>query len=248
MKSSISSKSNGIPASRRDEIRRGVEFDHSLKIGVLYGLIADPRTPDAPRREYQDEINRYKDEGLALNEAWKEGVMAKKPARDKGPATFSGRGILFTVFDQSRDIFPGPISTIEIIARAIDEALDAGHEDSGSIARYLTTTTFPHIPDRTVRFNSVLKAGDVVGARLTTKMFNAYDDLRYSISRAETKKERELAEAEARGFAEAMALMYSPFSCEDPDDPRQVDWDMIDHLTDLQEHQWEEAKREEKRK
>lgn len=248
MKNSTNSPSSRVPAAALDEIRKGVEFDHSLKIGVLYGLIADPRTPAAARDEYQHEINRYKDEGLALKEYWKDNNMAKRPSKDTGPATFVGRGILFTVYDQSRDAFPGPTSTIEILARAIDEALDAGHEDSDSIARYLTTTTFQHIPDRSVRFNSVLKAGDVVGARLTTKMHNAYDDLRYMASKAETKKEREAAEAEARGFAEAMSLVYSPFSCEDEDDPRQVDWDMIDHLTTLHENQWEEAKREEKLK
>lgn len=167
--------------------------------------------------------------------------MGKKG--DKGPVKFSGRGIMFTVYDHTRDYFPGIKSTIGVVARAIEQAIDEGHDEPESLARYLTTTTFPQVTDRVAKFNSVLKAGDVVGANITTKLFNGYADLRKAVRASETKKERELAEVEARGFAEAITVMLSPFSVESSENKKQLDWDEVDYLTDLMEEQQEEARK-----
>ena len=162
---------------------------------------------------------------------------------DKGPVKFSGRGIMFTVYDHTRDFFPGIKSTISVVARAIEEAIDAGHDEPESLARYLTTTTFPQIKDRSVKFNSVLKAGDVVGANISAKLFNGYQDLRKMARNSDNEEERELLEVEARGFAEAMTIMFSPFAVESEDNKKEIDWDEVDHLTDLMEEQQEQARK-----
>lgn len=154
---------------------------------------------------------------------------------------YAGKGIIFAVYDWYHDKFHGPKSTITLVADAIEEALDHGHDDPDSIARYLLTTTYQHLPDRQSRFNSILKAGNAVGARIIPKLHNAYEDL-CKLSREGTKKERELAAAEARGFAEAITIMYSPFSVEDENDKNQVNWDEVDSLTDLMQDQHEESK------
>lgn len=170
-------------------------------------------------------------------------MVKRKQSKDTGPAKFSGRGVMFTVYDHSRDYFPGVRSTPAIIAKAIDEALDAGYDDPESIARYLVTTTFPHTTDRVAKFNSVLKAGDVVGANITTKLFNGYADLRKMARNAEDAGSQAYFEAEARGFAEAITIMLSPFSVEREDNRKEIDWDEVDHLTDLMEQQQEEARK-----
>ena len=146
---------------------------------------------------------------------------------------FSGRGILFAVIDDRESMRLGKTTTIDIIADAIEAALDAGHETSEEIARYLTTSAFQHIPDKRVRFNSVLKAGDTVGAQITRKLHNAYNEIAESAEDAKTPSEKKLTKAEATGFAEAVSIVLSPFSCEDPEDPRLVNWEMVDHLTEL---------------
>lgn len=170
-------------------------------------------------------------------------MVKRKKSKDTGPAKFSGRGVMFTVYDHSRDYFPGVRSTPAIIAKAIEEALDAGYDDPTTIARYLVTTTFPHTTDRVAKFNSVLKAGDVVGANITTKLFNGYADLRKMARNAEDVGAQTYFEAEARGFAEAITIILSPFSVEHEDNRKEIDWDEVDHLTDLMEEQQEEARK-----
>lgn len=173
--------------------------------------------------------------------------MAKKKVFtkvDEDAPVYSGMGVMFTVYDQNKDVFPKPPSTKAVIAKAIDEALDAGFETSDEIAEFLTTTTFPQVEDRVARFNSILKAGDVVGAQITVKLFNAYDDIINMAGENEQNEEdHALIMAEARGFAEAMTIMYSPFSVEDDNNPKYVDWEIVEHLADLMISQHEEARR-----
>lgn len=162
--------------------------------------------------------------------------MATKKSRSEMQAepvgtVFTGQGIVFAIIDNREDMPPGRVSTIDIMADAIEAALDAGHEDSESIARYITTSGFQHIGDKRVRFNSVLKAGDTVGAQITQKLYNAYNELAAMVEEEEDPKEKATLKAEATGFAEALNVVISPFSCEDPSDPRMVNWDEVDRIT-----------------
>lgn len=161
--------------------------------------------------------------------------MAKKKKRTRSdlqsePSTFSGQGIMFAVIDDREQMRTGS-TTVDVIADAIEQALDHGHETSEDIARYLTTSGFQHIPDKRVRFNSVLKAGDVVGAQITRKLYNAYNDLAVLAEEEEDPEQKKIIQAEAAGFAEALNVVLSPFSCEDKSDPRLVDWDEVDRIT-----------------
>ena len=55
--------------------------------------------------------------------------------------------------------------------------------------------------------------------------------------------EKAYFEAEARGFAEAITVMLSPFSVESEENRNQLDWEEVDYLTDLMEEQQEEARK-----
>ena len=147
------------------------------------------------------------------------------------PQTYSGQGILFAVIDDREEMRPGKASTVDIIAEAIDAALDAGLETPEEIAHYITTSAFQHVTDKRVRFNSVLKAGDVVGARMISKLHNAYNELADMADEEADPKKKADIRAEATGFAEALNIVLSPFSCEDADDERLVNWDEVDRIT-----------------
>jgi hypothetical protein len=187
--------------------------------------------PKATRAEAAAELLRYRDQGLALQS--KEDSVAKKTrqAEEPEPQTFSGQGILFAVIDDREQMGTGRMSTVDVIANGIEAALDAGHETSDEIAQFLTTSAFQHIPDKRVRFNSVLKAGDVVGALILRKLYNAYNELAQLADDEEDPAKKEEIRIEATGFAEAVNVVLSPFSCEDETDPRLVNWDEVDRIT-----------------
>jgi len=157
--------------------------------------------------------------------------MSKATRAHEEPATFSGQGVLFAVIDDREEMGAGKVTTVSVIADAIEAALDAGHEDSESIARYITTSAFQHVTDKRVRFNSVLKAGDVVGALITQKLHNAYNELAKMVDEEDDPRKKAEIRSEATGFAEALNVVISPFSCEDADDPRLVNWDEVDRIT-----------------
>lgn len=204
-------------------------LDHLFKIGVLLSRATSKRLPAPARAEAQTELLRYRDEGLIIQNS-KESTMAT-PARKKG-RVFQGQGIIFAVIDDRERIPNGRRTTVDIITDGIEAALDAGHETSEDIARYLTTSAFQHISDKRVRYNSVLKAGDTVGAQITRKLHNAYNDLEELADEEPDAKKKAEIRAEARGFAEALNVVLSPFSCEDPADPRLVDWNEVDRITE----------------
>lgn len=162
--------------------------------------------------------------------------MAKtKQTRAKAtpePEAFTGQGIMFVVVENREEMPEGRSTTIDVIADGIEAALDAGHETSEEIARYLTTSAFQHIPDKRIRFNSVLKAGDAVGAQMLRKLYNAYNELESMADEEEDAKKKTTIRDEARGFAEALQVVLSPFSCEDESDPRLVNWDEVDRITE----------------
>jgi hypothetical protein len=189
--------------------------------------------PEATRQEAAAEILRYRDEGLILQQYGKEHPVTKKSRahEEQVPETFTGQGIIFAVIDDREAMPTGKVTTIDIIADGIEAALDAGHETSEEIARYLTTSAFQHVTDKRVRFNSVLKAGDAVGAQLLRKLYNAYNELCVLADEEEDTQKKKDIRAEATGFAEALNIVLSPFSCEYPDDPRLVDWDEVDRIT-----------------
>jgi hypothetical protein len=186
----------------------------------------------ATRDEAFRELDRYRDQGLIIQKG--KGMAKKKQTRSDLQAqqatTFSGQGIMFAIIDDREQMQAGH-TTIDVIADAIEAALDRGHETSEDIARYLTTSAFQHIPDKRVRFNSVLKAGDTVGAQITRKLYNAYNELAQLAEDEADPVQKKLIQAEATGFAEALNVVLSPFSCEDPGDPRLVDWDEVDRIT-----------------
>lgn len=238
---------------------RGSELhlDHLFKVGVLLTRARKPYPP-AVRSEASNELLRYRDEGLNIQ---KERDMANMTVSGfcafespgshaqcsgdyyqcscechKEQKAFSGKGILFAVIDDREAMRMGRVTTIDIIADAIESALDAGKETSEEIARYLTTSAFQHIRDKRVRFNSVLKAGDTVGAQITKKLHNSYNELAEMGDDAKGAEKATL-EAEARGFAEAMQIVLSPFTAEDPADRTLVSWDEVDHMTELFEEE-----------
>ncbi|QZE10333.1 glycosyltransferase [Microbacterium phage Luna18] len=200
---------------------------HLHTIGVL-----DSRTRHkATREEALAELARYRDEGLVRQRYGKEKPVAKKTRAHSTPI-FTGQGILFAVIDDREGMGSGRVTTVDVITEAIEAALDAGKETSEEIARYITTSAFQHVPDRRVRFNSVLKASDAVGAQLTRKLYNAYNELEELADEEEDPRKKAEIKAEARGFAEALNVVISPFSCEYPGDPRLVNWEEVDRITD----------------
>ncbi|QWS69711.1 hypothetical protein SEA_WILLIAMSTRONG_44 [Microbacterium phage WilliamStrong] len=202
--------------------------DHLFKIGVL-----DRRTRSkATREEALTELARYRDEGLIIQKYGREKPVAKKTRAHSQPPVFTGQGILFAVIDDREGMRSGRVTTVDVVTEAIEAALDAGHETSEEIARYITTSAFQHVTDRRVRFNSVLKASDAVGAQITRKLHNAYNELEELADEEEDPRKKAEIKAEARGFAEALNVVISPFSCEYPGDPRLVNWDEVDRITD----------------
>lgn len=202
---------------------------HLHLIGVLVALSGRKAT----RAEAERELRRYRNQGLILQKYGRERPVKKpKSARTNEQAvTYSGQGIMFAVIDDRGEMENGA-TTVDIIADGIEKALDAGHETSEDIARFLTTSAFQHIPDKRVRFNSVLNAGDAVGAQVTRKLYNAYNELEAMADEEEDAKKKIEIRAEARGFAEALTIVLSPFSCEDPGDARLVNWDEVDRITE----------------
>ena len=205
--------------------------------------------PLAVREEATAELMRYRDQGLIIQKYGKDQEVTTKATRAHDePATFSGQGILFAVIDDREGMGSGRVTTIDIISDAIESALDAGHSTSDEIARFLTTSAFQHIPDKRVRFNSVLKAGDAVGAQIVQKLHNAYSELADMADDEDDPKKKAEIKAEATGFAEALNVVISPFSCEDPDDHRLVNWDEVDRITAAFEKEQRFVRRERKGK
>jgi hypothetical protein len=144
------------------------------------------------------------------------------------------------VYQAREDVFPHGASTKQVIATAIQELLDQGITTGEQIAQELVTSTFPMVEDRAERFNAILKAGSVVGSNTTFKLHNSYEDLLGSALRSGTAESEQVALAEARGFMEAMTIMYNPIQVEDPTNSHYVDWGQVDRLTDMAIHQHEE--------
>lgn len=217
---------------------KGPEYSHIFQLGALYDRRHNTGYNEATHKEATLEEIRYYDEGVRLVNN-----PEKRPSRKLSRVeeemsiskTYSGRGIMYAIVDDRGEMGPGR-STIDVIADAIEEALDQGYETSDEIARYLTTSAFQHIPDRRVRFNSVLKAGDACGAQILRKLYNAYNDICSMATDTEDPAESRAIHQEATGFAEALQIVLSPFSSEDPDDPRLVDWDEVDRMTETFEH------------
>lgn len=219
-------------STSRPSVAADPALGHLHTIGVLVARTKRRAT----RKEAERELDRYRDQGLIIQKYGKETPVVKQK-RDRGkakaePTVFTGQGVMFVVVDDREQMGSGRHTTIDTIADAIEKALDAGHETSEDIARYLTTSAFQHIPDRRVRFNSVLKASDAVGAQMTRKLYNAYNELEELADAEDDPVTKANIRAEALGFAEALNIVISPFSCELATDPRLVDWDEVDRITE----------------
>lgn len=236
-----------MPTPRSASVAWHPHQDHLFQVGVLIARATDRLLPAAARQEASRELTRLRDQGLIIQKHGKEQPMAKKTRAHATPTetTFTGQGIIFAVIDNREEMERGA-TTVDTIADGIEAALDAGHETSEEIARYLTTSAFQHIPDKRVRFNSVLKAGDVVGAYILRKLYNTYNELAQMAEDEEEPQAKKLAAAEARGFAEALTIVLSPFSSEDPKDPRLINWDEVDRMTDNFEKEQRLVRRERK--
>lgn len=226
---------------------------HLFTIGVLHDRSRNKRLSRATRQEAERELARYRDQGLILQQYGREEpeVATKKTRTREGKPIFTGQGILFAVIDDREkgsagSDRSGKWSTVDVIAQAIDKALDKGKETPEEIAHYLVTSAFQHEPDRRVRFNSVLKAGDAVSAQLVRKLYNAYNELAELAEEEEDPKKKADIRNEATGFAEALNVVLSPFSVEDASDPRLVNWDEIDRIVDLFEKEQRQVRRERK--
>jgi hypothetical protein len=243
-----------------------LHLDHLFKVGALVSR-SSKQYPPAVRKESRIELLRYRDEGLIQQKEQpvaaksgdhvpmtKSGFCAHPTTNNEGShlmckdlsctcechekeQVFSGQGIIFAVIDDRERMRSGRVTTIDILTEAIEAALDAGHEDSESIARYITTSAFQHVRDRRVRFNSVLKAGDIVGAQITQKLYNTYNELAALAEESADAAEQEVMEAEARGFASALNVVMNPFSVEDRKNHTLINWDELDHLTDAFEEE-----------
>ena len=217
----------------------------------LIEVLAQRSRQKATRKEAEQELRRYHDQGLILQKFGKEKpVVKQKSDRAKStpkddPTVFTGQGIIFAVVDNREEMNAGA-TTIDVIADAIEAALDAGHETSEEIARYITTSAFQHIADKRVRFNSVLKAGDSVGAQINRKLYNAYNELAQMAEEEDDPAAKKAIANEATGFAEALNVVLSPFSCEDPKDPRLVNWDEVDRITEAFEKEQRFVRKERK--
>ncbi|AXQ52908.1 hypothetical protein SEA_NEFERTHENA_45 [Microbacterium phage Neferthena] len=246
--------------STRQSASAARHLDHLFQIGVLITRSQRPY-PRATRQEAIRELDRYWDQGLIIQKTPKEDNMGKPMTKSgfcqhespgshamcnnarnkcdcdchKEQKAFSGRGILFAVIDEREAMRMGKTTTVDVIADAIEAALDNGKETSEEIARYLVTSAFQHIPDKRVRFNSILKAGDSVGAHLVRKLFNSYNELMDTAAGEKNASARAALEAEATGFAEAVQIILNPFSVEDDNDPTLVKWEEVDRLTELYE-------------
>lgn len=236
-----------MPTPRSASVAWHPHQDHLFQVGVLITKATDRLLPAAERREAAAELTRLRDQGLIIQKYGKEKPMAKKTRAHATPdaTTFTGQGIIFAVVDDRESLRPGT-TTIDVIADAIEAALDEGHETSEEIARYITTSAFQHVPDKRVRFNSVLKAGDVVGAYMLRKLYNSYNELAVMAEEEDDPQQKKVIAAEARGFAEALTIVLSPFSSEDPKDPRLVNWDEVDRMTDNFEKEQRLVRRERK--
>jgi hypothetical protein len=210
-----------------------LHLDHLFKVGVLLDRSQNKKLSQATRMEAAQELLRYRDEGIIIQTSKEVSKVAKKSTRahEEPDPVFGGRGIIFAVIDDREEMREGRVTTIDVLTEGIESALDAGHETSEDIARYLTTSAFQHITDKRVRFNSVLKAGDIVGAQIVRKLHNAYNDLAVTAEEEEDPKQKALLRSEATGFAEALMVVLSPFSSEDQEDPRLVSWEEIDRMT-----------------
>lgn len=151
------------------------------------------------------------------------------------PAVYGGRGIMFAVFDTIEDTVHGPHSAPRIVAQAIQQTGMLDEEQSLALARHLTTTTFPLLKGRTSRFNSIVKAGDVVGARLIPKLMGALRQL-HTHQASASAAERAVAAARAQGFAEAISIISNPFAVEAEEESNTVDWDVVQHYARLLHH------------
>ncbi|AZV01749.1 hypothetical protein HOV00_gp50 [Microbacterium phage Schubert] len=234
-----------MSTSRSAESVQHPHLDHLFKVGVLVSRSQDKRLSPATRLEAAAELLRYRNEGLILQKYPKENKVTKKTRAHADPV-YSGRGIIFAVIDDREAMREGKVTTIDVITDAIEAALDAGYETSEEIARYITTSAFQHVTDKRVRFNSVLKAGDVVGAQITRKLYNSYNELAKMADEEDDPKAKADLRNEARGFAEAIQIVISPFSSEDPKDPRLVNWDEVDRMTEAFEKEQRAVRRERK--
>ncbi len=247
-------------------------LDHLFQIGVLITRSQRPY-PRATRKEALQELDRYWDQGLTIQKTPKEDTVGKPMTKSgfcqhESPGShamcpntrhkcdcechleqkaFSGKGILFAVIDDRESMRMGKITTVDVIADAIEAALDNGKETSEEIARWLTTSAFQHIADKRVRFNSILKAGDTVGAQLVRKLFNSYNELMDTAAGEKNATNRAQLEAEATGFAEAIQIILNPFSVEDESDPTLVQWEEVDRLTELYEKEQRAIRAERKK-
>lgn len=147
---------------------------------------------------------------------------------------FYRKGVLYAVVCDHENK-PANKSSIDIIADSIKAASEHGHTSPKAIARWLVTSDFKHVPDREVRFNAVLKAGDGVGAHIIQKIVNLTDLIMELYKESDYKQEK--LYHEIIGMVMSLMIVLNPFTVEDKQDKTRVD---VDILCDLVEEYVEE--------
>lgn len=142
---------------------------------------------------------------------------------------FYRKGVLYAVICNDEDKEYG-LSSTDIVAESIDEALKNGLSSPREIAHHLVTSSFKHVKNRTVQFNSLLKAGESVGANIPQKLgdaiLEAIKSSLLSLDKAD-KEDFKIKSTIAVGMIMAQCIVLNPFSFGKEDDSNRIDLNRV---------------------
>lgn len=142
---------------------------------------------------------------------------------------FYRKGVLYAVIYNDEDKEYG-LSSTDIVAESIDEALKNGLSSPKEIAHHLVTSSFKHVKNRAVQFNSLLKAGESVGANIPQKLGDAILEVARSslLSLYEGDKGAfKIKGAIAVGMIMSQCIVLNPFSFNKEDDSNRIDLNRV---------------------
>ena len=136
---------------------------------------------------------------------------------------YSYKGVLFSSIEDYEQLPHGATST-SVLAEAIQEAMDAGKTTPIEISRYLCTNAFRHVPNKRLRYSSIVRASDATGARIIPKLVYL---ARLCSQAARSNHGKDNAQwryyhGMMVGIANAYVVMMYPFTVEDAEDPNRI--------------------------
>lgn len=153
---------------------------------------------------------------------------------------FYRKGVLYAVIYNDEDKDYG-LSSTDIMAESIDEALKNGLSSPREIAHHLVTSSFKHVKNRVIQFNSLLKAGESVGANIPIKLGNAIigviKNAQLALAKGD-KKDFERKSQIALGMVMAQCVVLNPFSFEKENDSNQIDLNKVRKIATDQYNQY----------